>query len=941
MTLTGRIEEIIDCMKEKKLDLLGISETKWKGKGNMTLRDGYRLYWSGGKEAKNGVGFIMRGEIQDHLEQIKYVSDRIIKAKIWIGGGTKEFVQVYAPQSGNREESIEDFLAEVEREISDKDTVIMGDLNAQVGKERSGVEEIVGPYGYGKRNYEGEKLLEFCERNDLIVSNSWFRKKNSRKITRYGWGERRTKTVIDYFLVEKMKRREIMDVSVLPGEAFESDHRLVVAKFRVGRIKRMKEYRQKKIKVWRLKEPQIQARYLQEVEKMTPRTNIGEVEEEWKMFKEEITKCAERVCGRTSGKRKERETKWWNERVKNAVKEKKEMWRIWDKNREEESRRKYEDAKRKCKRVVNEEKKKCLEELAGILEEDVSRGKRILYGMVKEKKRGSEGEPSMIKNETGNVLVEETDIRSRWKEYFEKLLNTRRNTQNSDREEYQEVEEVAEEEITMTEIEVASKKMRLGKAPGVDEVTIDMVRAAGKEGLYWISRVFQAVWRDKRTPEEWKKGIIIPIFKKGDRKRCENYRGVTLISHIAKLFERILENRIRKKVEKELQEEQYGFRRDRSTNDLIFAMRQVMEKRWEFGKELVMTFLDLEKAYDSVPRERVWRALKEKKISKELIEMIKDMYEGCKSCVRTRVGTTEWFEVKTGLRQGSVLSPLLFIITMDTIQKQVKEILGKEGTAWLFADDIVIIGENEEEVQEQVDIWNARIEEWGLKINRKKSMTMVMTRGNREGRGRIKIGDEESEVVENFRYLGSEIQQDGRIDREIGRRTQVANGFYQSVRGLIWGKEVPRRCKMTLYKAYYIPILTYSSATWTLGKREESRLQAAEMKFLRSMVGKTKRDRIKNEEIRKMVGVDRLRDQIGRTQLAWFGHVKRKGESELARRMLEQKIRGKRPRGRPRRRWIDGVKEEIERRGIKAEKIFREQRWKDRKKWRSLILCPT
>lgn len=93
--------------------------------------------------------------------------------------------------------------------------------------------------------------------------------------------------------------------------------------------------------------------------------------------------------------------------------------------------------------------------------------------------------------------------------------------------------------------------------------------------------------------------MIIPIFKKGDRKECNNYRGITLIAHVAKIFERVLEGRLRRKIEGEMEEEQYGFRKDRSTFDLIFSLRNMMEKRWEFGRDMVMTFIDIEKAYDS------------------------------------------------------------------------------------------------------------------------------------------------------------------------------------------------------------------------------------------------------------------------------------------------------------------------------------------------------
>ena len=151
---------------------------------------------------------------------------------------------------------------------------------------------------------------------------------------------------------------------------------------------------------------------------------------------------------------------------------------------------------------------------------------------------------------------------------------------------------------------------------------------------------------------------------------------------------------------------------------------------------------------------------------------------------------------------------------MDEIQKEIKkEMQNEEVKAWLFADDIVIIGEKEEEVQGQLDVRNKHIENWGMKISKKKSKTLVMTRKSREGRGEIRLKGEILEVVESFKYLGSEISQDGCIGREIDRRIQEAGNLYQSVRGLIWNKEIPRRCKEVIYKTYYIPILTYASET--------------------------------------------------------------------------------------------------------------------------------
>ncbi|KAG8232424.1 hypothetical protein J437_LFUL012855 [Ladona fulva] len=210
LSLSGKVEELIDFMEEKKIEILGLSETKWCGGGEKVLRLGYRLIWGGGREKKNGVAVIIR-------------------ERMW--GIVVEVV------SGCKEEKIEDFLEILDNQIDDAPIVVMGDLNAQVGMGRTGCEEIIGPHGYGKRNKEGDCLIDFCRRNNLFVGNTWFRKKPSRKITRYGWGDKHTKTLIDYVLIECEYRRELIDVTVMPEEEFGRDHRAVVFKMRVGALK--------------------------------------------------------------------------------------------------------------------------------------------------------------------------------------------------------------------------------------------------------------------------------------------------------------------------------------------------------------------------------------------------------------------------------------------------------------------------------------------------------------------------------------------------------------------------------------------------------------------------------------------------------------------------------------------------------------------------------
>ena len=189
-----------------------------------------------------------------------------------------------------------------------------------------------------------------------------------------------------------------------------------------------------------------------------------------------------------------------------------------------------------------------------------------------------------IKDSTGNILTDENKILLRWREYFEDLLiPVKASTRDTHK-----VTHLGEDEVfTAAEVTTEIKKTKSGKAAGEDEIRPEMLKALTGEGILWLTRVCQVAWKFGKTPRDWQTGVIILIFKKGDRKQSTNYRGISLLSLPRKVYTKCLERKCREIVESKLENGQCGFRPGCSTTDQIFTLKQIFQKSWEYGKDLV------------------------------------------------------------------------------------------------------------------------------------------------------------------------------------------------------------------------------------------------------------------------------------------------------------------------------------------------------------------
>ncbi|KAK3575645.1 hypothetical protein QTP86_031602, partial [Hemibagrus guttatus] len=257
--------------------------------------------------------------------------------------------------------------------------------------------------------------------------------------------------------------------------------------------------------------------------------------DDWESTAEVIRETGRKVLGVSTGRRKEdKETWWWNEEVQDSIQRKRLAKKKWDMDRTEENRQEYKELQRRVKKEVSKAKQKAYDELYTRL--DTIEGQKDLYRLARQRDRDGKDvqQVRVIKDRDGRVLTSEESVQRRWKEYFEELMN----------EENQREKRVEQkvDKIRKDEVRKALKRMKSGEAVGPDDIPVKVWKCLGEAAVEFFTSLFNRVLESERMPEEWRRSVLVPIFKnKGDMQSCSNYRGIKLMSHTMKLWERVVE----------------------------------------------------------------------------------------------------------------------------------------------------------------------------------------------------------------------------------------------------------------------------------------------------------------------------------------------------------------------------------------------------------------
>ena len=268
-SLTGKASEIVELMERKKIQILGLQETKWKGNKARELQMGYKLFYAGMDNNRNGVGIIVNEDLKTEVTEVERLEDRIIKIKIALTSKQWHFVSCYAPQVGCEEDEKVKFWESMDRVMqsipSEDEVIILGDLNGHVGRDGYMWREVHGGHGLGVENNEGVKILEFAVASNLSIVNTQFCKRRNHLIT-YRSGNHETQ--IDYIMIRKRARKVITDCKTLPYESITAQHRVVVAKMRIEQKRTKRPQRRPgKIKWWKLKTDEVKVEFVKKAKR--------------------------------------------------------------------------------------------------------------------------------------------------------------------------------------------------------------------------------------------------------------------------------------------------------------------------------------------------------------------------------------------------------------------------------------------------------------------------------------------------------------------------------------------------------------------------------------------------------------------------------------------------------------------------------------------------
>ena len=310
-----------------------------------------------------------------------------------------------------------------------------------------------------------------------------------------------------------------------------------------------------------------------------------------------------------------------------------------------------------------------------------------------------------MKQKDGNITNDRQEILNVCADFYQELYSSKSSESKPN---IISPDQSAIPQVTVREVEVAIKEMKDNKAPGTDDITSDIIKIGGARIIKELTKLYNQIMEEKRIPVCWKEAKIILLHKKGDKTDIKNYRPISLLSHVYKIFTRILQTRMKRILDENQPREQAGFRSAYSTLDHLHALNQVIEKANEYNLELCVGYIDYEKAFDSVEHKDLFTALRKVGVNEGYVQLLEDIYTDATAKIHIENDVSKTINIERGVRRRDTISPKIFTTAMEDILKKLNlqerglNVDGENLTDLRFADDVTLIATSVKDMEVQL-----------------------------------------------------------------------------------------------------------------------------------------------------------------------------------------------------------------------------------------------
>lgn len=693
--------------------------------------------------------------------------------------------------------------------------MLAGDFNARTAEQGSRINEQDG--NEIKRNSkdkilnkEGERLLHLIEENGWNLLNGNTKGDEEGNLT---FIDTKGESVIDYCIVNERARNKIKSFRVLLSA--ETQHQPLQVELECRKIEE-KETEYTSFVSWT--DESIQRYKYNLTEKLSPTNNMYD-----------LTEITKRCLPHRIKKKKDINIRvWWNKRCEKGRKKMRRALRKWKQN--EVTKEEYLKEKKRYKELCENRKDEYAKEEKEKIENLKNEGD--IWGYIK-----AERKEQRTVSRNVNMDAWYTHFVAQLEGSAEKSVNifTSRHMQ----------EPISE--ISIEEVRRQINLLKKHKAPGEDSIQNEAWIYGTDAQIESLTNVLNRIWMGEGFPENWKKGIIIPIHKKGDRHLAKNYRGITLLDTAYKIYVMLLTEKLLFEVEDKniVPDNQAGFRKGKSAIDNVYILNYVIQK--EISKEqgrLYALFADLKAAFDTVNRQKLFAMMNHLGIAENLVNRIAEIYSETLSSIRVNDKESSPFWTTRGLRQGCPMSPLLFSIYLSDIELELEKgqtggvVIGRQ-KFWslLYADDLVIAATTKDEMVSLIKRTEKYLSKKEMTLSTEKSKIVRFSKSRgREAREEWFWKGEKIEKVKTIKYLGYTFQKNGNHDCHIKELRKKAN----IIMAQIWGIGERRfrdnfNLRMFLFDKTVVSVALYAAEIW--GWEEFQEIERLQYKYIRWLLG--------------------------------------------------------------------------------------------------------